>query len=337
MYIVGMNWPDFKGSMAVIYAPIAGISDSPSRQIARTMGADITVSELISAEGVIRKCPKTMKLAYFDSRERPIGIQLFGANPRSMAEAARIMEDRLPDFIDINFGCPARKIVEKNGGSSVLRNLKLFKTITETVTASISLPVTVKIRSGWDDDSLVFEEAGKIAEDCGVAAVTLHPRTKIQGFSGKADWSHIRRLKEKLKIPVIGNGDILAPQDAFDMFEQTGCDAVMIGRGSLGNPWIFKRIKDFRETGIMPPQPSPRDKIKMALQHFESTLEYYGLPRGIYIMRSRFAWYIRGLPEASKMRARINMLESPGEIRTLLLQYASEPVSNWNAAANVAN
>lgn len=325
-----MNRLNFKNSMAVISAPIAGLSDSPSRKLARLFGADMTVSELVSAEGIIRDGKKTMELVHFDDSERPIGIQIFGANPQSMAEAAKIMEELRPDFIDINFGCPARKVVGKNGGSSVLRNLKLLREIVENVVKSVSLPVTVKMRSGWDDKSLVFLEAGRIVEDCGAQAVTLHPRTRVQGFDGKADWSMIRNLKDTLKIAVIGNGDIFTPKDASDMFAQTGCDAVMVGRAALGNPWIFQRIKEFRETGVVPPEPSLPQRIKTAATHFDMTLEHYGYPRGIYIMRSRLACYLKGLPGATKIRAALIRMESPEEIKNLLNSLLLGNDSEWN-------
>lgn len=315
---------DFKGSMAIICAPIAGVTDSPSRILARQMGADMTVSELISAEGIVRKSKKTMDLARFHDAERPVGIQLFGANPESMAEAAKVIERLSPDFIDLNFGCPTKKIVDKNGGASVLRNLKLMKTMAESVVNSVGLPVTVKMRSGWDDSSLIFLEAGKLLQDCGIMAITLHPRTRSQGFSGKANWTHIRMLKESLDIPVIGNGDIRSFLDAKEMFEQTGCDAVMIGRASLGNPWIFGRTKEFLATGIIPPEPSPRLRIETAIRHFDMTIEEYGLPRGIFIMRSRLGWYIKGIPGASEVRGILNRLESPREIKDTLLQICPE-------------
>jgi tRNA-dihydrouridine synthase B len=330
MYIVGMKPPNFKDSMAVIYAPIAGVSDSPSRKIARMMGADMTVSELISAEGVLRGNRKTMELAEFDDSERPFGIQLFGANPDSMADAARIMEELNPDFLDINFGCPARKIVCKNGGSSILRDLDLMRKIVAKVVAAVEIPVTVKMRSGWDDRSLVYLEAGRIIEDCGAVAVTLHPRTKIQGFSGTADWSHIRELKNNVGIAVIGNGDIFTPSDAFSMFDQTGCDAVMIGRASFGNPWIFQQIKEFKINGKLPAGPSPRHRIEMALKHLDMALERYGLPRGVYLMRSRLGWYIKGLPEASAVRERLNRLVSPTRIKNLLTGYMDEGIRGWD-------
>lgn len=329
MYIVGMIPPDFKNSMAVIYAPVAGVSDSPSRKIARRFGADMTVSELISAEGIIRNSEKTLELGRFDDSERPFGIQLFGANPASMAEAAIIMERFSPDFIDLNFGCPARKVVGKNGGSSALRNLSLLKEIVEGVVNAVKIPVTVKIRSGWDNDSLVYLDVGKIAEDSGVTAITLHPRTRVQGFGGRANWSHIRQLKESISIPVIGNGDIFSAGDAARMFDMTGCDAIMVGRSSFGNPWIFSEIKQFLANGEISPKPTANQKLEMALEHFDLSLKHFGFPNGLYKMRSRFGWYIKGLPNASRIRARLVRLDSSDDVISLIREYR-EYVSNLN-------
>jgi tRNA-dihydrouridine synthase B len=315
---------NFKESGAVIYAPMAGISDSPSRRIARRFGADITVSELVSSEGVVRNSEKTIDLARFSKEERPFGIQIFGAVPESMASAARILAALGPDFIDINFGCPVRKVVGKNGGSSILKDLRLMERIVTAVVRAVDIPVTVKIRSGWQEDRPVYIEAGKAAQDSGAHAVALHPRFRTQGFDGRADWSHIAALKQVLKIPVIGNGDIICPEDAKRMFDQTGCDAIMVGRGSIGNPWLFENIRSFIKTGTYPPDPGPRGRIELALEHFELNIEHYGLPAAVYRMRSGFCRYIKGLPGASGIRSKIIRLESPSEIRDLLYRYLED-------------
>lgn len=321
MYIVGMILDNFKMSKAIIYAPLAGISDSPARRIAVKHGADMTFSELISSEGVIRDSKRTLALAKFDNLERPIGLQLFGANPQSMAEAAKIISSLDPDFIDLNFGCPVRKVIAKNGGSSVLRDLGLFRKIISKVVEATKLPVTIKMRSGWDSESLVYLEGGKIAEDCGAAAVTLHPRTKSQGFSGNADWSQIAELKKSVNIPVIGNGDVKDVTDVKRMFDVTGCDGVMVGRASLGNPWMFGRIKKYLESGVIPAEPTFDEKIEVALEHFDMALEEFGMTHGIYKMRSRFGWYIKGMPGASEIRLRINHSLSVDEIKDIVNSY----------------
>jgi tRNA-dihydrouridine synthase B len=312
---------NFKGQKTIIFAPLAGISDSPARLIAREFGSDIVISGLISAEGLIRGCRKTWELADFRNSERPVGLQLFGANPESMARAAADLARLAPDFIDINFGCPARKIVDKNGGSSVLRDLELLKNIVVGVVQAVDIPVTVKMRAGWDDSELIFLQAGEIVENAGAAAVTIHPRTKIQGFSGTADWSRIKELKARLSIPVIGNGDINSPEDAKRMFDETGCDSIMIGRAAVGNPWIFKQVKGYLENGQLLPKPEPHEKIELALRHFDMMVEYYGLPRAIFKMRSQLCWYLRGLPKSSEIKTAINKLLSPSQIKDLLYSY----------------
>lgn len=330
MYIVGMIRPNFKHSRAIIYAPMAGISDSPARRIAKKFGADITVSELISAEGFIRGGRQSINLARFDYTEKPLGLQIFGANPDSMSMAARILAQQNPDFIDINFGCPARKVVDKNGGCSVLKNMDLLKEIVDKVVSAVKIPVTAKLRSGWDDNSIVCLKAGEIIESCGAAAITLHPRTRMQGFSGKADWSLIRELKKAVKIPVIGNGDIASPEDAKRMFDETGCDAVMIGRAAIGNPWIFKRTKYFLEHGEPLPEPSPRERIEMAFEHLDLLIDEIGLMPAIYKMRTHFCWYMKGLPQVSAVRAKLVRLNEASDIRKLLFEYLDslETLSN---------
>lgn len=315
---------NFKESGAVVYAPMAGISDSPSRRIARRFGADITVSELVSSEGVVRNSKKTIDLGRFKQDERPFGIQIFGASPETMTSAARTLAEFAPDFIDINFGCPVRKVVGKNGGSSILRDLPLMGRIIAGVVQAVDVPVTVKIRSGWQENNPVFVEAGRVAQDSGASAVALHPRFRTQGFDGRAEWSHIGELKQALDIPVIGNGDVFCPEDAGRMFDETGCDAIMVGRASIGNPWIFERIKSFLKTGAYPPEPGPRQRIELALEHFALNIEYYGLPTAVYRMRSGFCRYIKGLPGAGLIRSRIIRLESPSEIKELLYKYLDD-------------
>jgi tRNA-dihydrouridine synthase B len=274
-------------------------------------------------------------LAKFDNSERPIGLQIFGARPAAMAEAAAKLASLNPDFIDINFGCPAPKIVGKNGGSSILKDLPLFKKIVSDVVRAVSIPVTVKMRAGWDMSELTYIEAGKIVEDCGVAAIALHPRTKTQGFSGKSDWKMIAELKQAVKIPVIGNGDINTPEDAARMFEETGCDAVMIGRAAMGNPWIFSRTKQYLLTGQIPHEPSPAEKINMALRLYDSMIEYYGVQSAIYKMRSQLCYYLRGLPGSSEIKPVMMRLLSVDEVRDNLLKYRDSLDDNVDVRVSV--
>ncbi|MCP4582582.1 MAG: tRNA dihydrouridine synthase DusB, partial [candidate division Zixibacteria bacterium] len=290
------------------------MTDSLTRRLARKWGADATVTELISSEGLIRNCKKTKALMAFDQAERPLGIQLFGARAEVMAEAAELAADLKPDFIDLNFGCPAKKVVAKNGGSSMLKNLTELANIIKLVVEAVNIPVTIKYRSGWDHDSIVAVEVARIAEDNGAAAVCLHPRTRMQGFSGEADWSLIRDIKRAINIPVIGSGDINSPRKAKEMFDRTGCDAVMICRASFGNPWIFKRTKHYLETGELLAVPAVDIRIDTALDHLRLSIEKYGSFAGLIRMRSKLCWYLKGLPGASKLRSGLVLLPTEDEI-----------------------
>ncbi|NLI15756.1 MAG: tRNA dihydrouridine synthase DusB [candidate division Zixibacteria bacterium] len=313
---------NFKVSGKVISAPAAGVTDSITRRLAREYGAEITVSELVSAEGLIRNHDKTKGLLRFTTDERPIGLQLFGADPGHMAEAARYAASLEPDFIDLNFGCPARKVVGKNGGSSLLLNLSLIEKIIDQTVKAVPIPVTIKYRSGWDNKHIVAVEVAQIAESCGASAVCLHPRTRVQGFSGYADWSLIAKVKQAVKIPVIGSGDIDSPVKAVRMFNETGCDAIMICRASFGNPWIFHRIKHYLTAGIELPEPTPAERINLAIRHLRMSIASYGSPRGIFSMRAKLAWYLRGLPKASKIRTDLMKLTDEYAIVKLLSDFA---------------
>jgi tRNA-dihydrouridine synthase B len=313
---------NFKVSGAVILAPAAGVTDSITRRIAREFGADITVSELVSAEGLIRDHDKTKELLGFTPQERPIGLQLFGADPDHIAEAAVYAASLGPDFIDLNFGCPARKVVGKNGGSSLLLNLSIVEKIIAKTVKAVSIPVTMKYRSGWDEKNIVAVEVAKIAESCGASAICLHPRTRTQGFSGVADWSLLAEVKNNIKIPVIGSGDIDSPQKAKQMFDETGCDAVMICRASFGNPWIFSRTRQFLDTGVIPPEPSAGERINLAIRHLRLSIAHYGNRRGIYNMRSKLAWYLHGLPGATRVRTELMKRADENEVVQLLADFA---------------
>ncbi|MDZ7346263.1 MAG: tRNA dihydrouridine synthase DusB, partial [candidate division KSB1 bacterium] len=226
-------------------APLAGWSDSPFRQLCREFGADLVYSEMISADGVGRNQAKTLKLAEFVESERPIGLQVFGAEPETVAEAARILAQLKPDFIDLNFGCPAKKVVRRGAGSALLSDLPLLQKIAAAAVRAVDLPVTAKLRSGWDAASINVVEAARRLADVGIVALTVHPLTQTMQFSGKADWEIIRRVVEAVSIPVIGNGDVKSPADAQRMFKTTGCRGVMIGRAASANPWIFRQISQY--------------------------------------------------------------------------------------------
>ena len=288
----------------VLLAPLAGVSNRPFRVLSIKAGAALTYTEMISSEGIIRNQERTKEMMHFKSDEQPLGIQLFGANPQVMEEAAAItVKEFNPDIIDINFGCPVKKVVNKNGGSAVLKDLQLTEDIIKaTVHGAGDTPVTIKIRTGWDEANPVFEKVGEIAQRAGAKAVSLHARSRAKGFSGDADWNSIKLLKQAVDIPVIGNGDIRTPQDVIKMQEETGCDGVMIGRAAMGNPFIFKQINHYIDTGEILENPTMQEKIEMARLHAELMKEQFGEERGAKMMRRFLGWYIKGFRGASELR-----------------------------------
>jgi tRNA-dihydrouridine synthase B len=324
LYIFGNMWPNFKVYDWVMLAPAAGITDSITRKLARRWGADAVVSELISAEGLIRNCQVTRALMQFDEEERPIGIQLFGARPESMAEAAGIAAELKPDFVDLNFGCPAKKVVGKNGGASLLKDLGKLEQIIRQVVKATNLPVTIKYRAGWDEQNIVAVDVARIAEANGASAVCLHPRTRTQGFAGTANWGLIADVKNAVAIPVIGSGDIDSPQKAKQMFEKTGCDAVMICRAAFGNPMIFKHVKYFLHYGEALPEPDIETRIGVALEHLHLSVEKYGPCKGLVRMRSQLCWYLKGLPGTGKIRSALVRLPTEKDVVELLTGYRDE-------------
>lgn len=317
-------------------APAAGVTDSITRKIARKWGADATVSGLISAEGLMRNCMKTKAFLKFDESERPLGIQLFGADPEHMAEATRIASELHPDFIDLNFGCPVKKVVGKNGGSSLLKNFQLLEEIVKQAVAATELPVTIKYRSGWDAKSIIALEVARMAEANGVAAICLHPRTRMQGFAGAADWSLIAEIKKAVQIPVIGSGDIDCPEKAKLMFDQTGCDSIMICRAAFGNPWIFMRTRHYLQTGEILPEPDIDTRISAALEHLHLSIEKHGAHTGLVRMRNQLCWYFRGLPEAARIRSQLVLLPSEQAISELLRNYVIELKERGYGSSQIA-
>jgi tRNA-dihydrouridine synthase B len=305
----------------VLMAPLAGITDSVFRQLAREHGAGLVFTEMISAQGLIRGGLKTLRLMDFTPLERPIGVQLFGSEPQAMARAAQIAARHRPDLIDLNFGCPARKVVGHNRGSALLRDLGLLERIVRSVTAAVDLPVTVKIRSGWDRRSIVAVEVARICAGCGAAAVTLHPRTRLQGFSGRSDWQLIAEVKQAVDIPVIGNGDIRSAEDGLQMVQETGCDAVMIGRGVLGRPWLLGRTADLLAGKMSDPEPDIDERIELCLRHARRQVAAKGHETGIRQMRKHFGWYIKGFPHAARLRSLLVTRKRLEDVEGVFRQY----------------
>ena len=304
-------------------APMAGVSEPPFRRLCRSFGADVVVSEFLSSEGLRRGIKNVHDGAFFTPQERPIGIQLYGAEPESMAEAAELVTRHYePDFIDINFGCPVKKVVQRNGGSGCLKDLGLVTGIVHAVRAATPLPVTAKTRSGWDDSVRDPVRIALACQEAGVAVLTLHPRTRAQMYRGAARWEEIKAVVDALDIPVVGNGDIKTPEDAARMHEETGCAGIMIARGSFGNPWIFQRTRDLLAGRVPKPTPGASERFAVARHHARLVLETQGDNRRTALeFRKHLGWYTRGLPGSADLRGRLHQIDSMTEIDGILRDY----------------
>lgn len=298
----------------LLLAPMAGITNKVFRTLCRGMGCGLAYTEMISAKGMYYGNHKTNTLVEIDENERPIAVQIFGSDPEVMAETAKKISASGACILDINMGCPVPKIVKNGEGSALMLKPELVAKIVKAVCASSSIPVTVKIRKGWDDNSINAPEIALIAEDNGASAVAVHGRTREQFYSGKADWDIIAEVKRKVKIPVIGNGDIFSPEDVKAIFERTGCDAVMIGRGALGNPWIFARTMYYLQSGELPDEPKIEQRKQMMLTHIKAVNANDGERCAVIEARKHIPWYVKGLKNACAIRQKVNMAVTPYEI-----------------------
>ena len=305
----------------VILAPMAGVTDMPYRILCREQGAGLVCMEMVSAKAILYKNKNTQELLKVDERERPVSLQLFGSDPDIVADIAASLEDGPYDIFDINMGCPVPKIVKNGEGSALMRNPKLVEEILTKLVKAVKKPVTVKFRKGFDDTCINAVEIAKIAESAGVAAVAVHGRTREQYYSGKADWNIIREVKKAVKIPVIGNGDVFTPQDAKHLVEETGCDGIMVARGAKGNPWIFKQITHYLETGELLPRPSVEELKAMILRHGQMMMEFKGELAGMREMRKHVAWYTAGLPHSARLRGMVGEISTYHDLEVLLEKY----------------
>ncbi len=306
----------------MVLAPLAGWTDTVFRQICKEFGVGLIFTEMASADAIVRNRTRTMEICRFTAAERPIGIQLFGAEAKTLGQAAAIVAAELqPDFIDINFGCPAKKVVKRGGGSALMRDLSLLEAIGRAVVSASPIPVTAKLRAGWNDHVVV--EASQQLEAAGVAAVTIHPRTQKMGFKGAADWRLIAAVKQVVTIPVIGNGDITCAADARRMFAETGCDLVMIGRAAQGNPWIFQQTIDLLQDGVEPPPPAAVERLRLCLHHLDLQEQTYGAQSAVFTMRKHIASYLKGLPNAAAVKAQIFRTSDFAQVRRELNDYSN--------------
>lgn len=310
----------------VVLAPMAGISNTAYRQIIKEMGAGLIFAEMVSDKALVYGSEKTFDLLKMSDMERPIAQQIFGSDVDSFVKAAKLVEDKMhPDIIDINMGCPVPKVaIKSQAGSALLKNPDKIKEIVSAVVKAVSVPVTVKIRSGWDANSVNAVEVAKVIEEAGASAITVHGRTRAQGYSGNADWNIIKQVKEMVSIPVIGNGDVTSAEKAKEMLDFTGCDAVMIGRGVLGNPWLIKECVSYLESGIIPPKPSAREKIEMLKRHYQLLVDSTSEKNAILEIRTHALWYIKGMPKSAYIKNEICKTKNSEDLFKILNDYLGD-------------
>ena len=302
---------------------MAGVSESPFRRLCRRFGADVVVTEFLSAEGIRRENEATIAKLRFGADERPIGVQIFGADPAAMGDAAAFVTDVFaPEFIDINFGCPVKKVVRRNGGSGCLKDLSLVESVIRAVAGATHLPVTVKIRSGWSEETRDPVSIALRCQDAGARVLSLHPRTRTQMYTGSARWEEIAAVVDALDIPVLGNGDIKTAEDAVRMHRQTGCAGIMVARGSFGQPWVFTQTRALLEGDAKPPAPPLEERFAIAIEHARMAEAYENDPRGAAIeFRKHLGWYVKGIPHSADLRRQLHAVDSLGQVEGIFGAY----------------